>query len=282
MALFRALESARPASERLFADPYAAQACSLTDLASASGAGRPASRDGGRYAQRSIVWPGTRSSGVVRTRLIDDLVDEDLAAGVRQFVLLGAGLDSRPYRLDSARRAEVFEVDHPATQQVKRSRLGTVAQGRAQHVRFVAVDFERHDLGAALLAAGFDTHQATVVLWEGVVSYLTTTAVEHTLATIADLTCSSSRLVFTYWRRSALEGSLRSAEAERWMARVRRSGEPFVFGFEPEEVGSYLRPFGFALEVNISTAEAARRYPQAVVRRESGSWLYYVASATRS
>ncbi len=280
MALFRALEDTRPASERLFADPYAFQLLPR-GLRQVS---RLATWRLGRWAVCGLIdrrWPGTRSSGVVRTRLIDDLVSEGLDAGARQLVLLGAGLDCRPYRLVAARHADVFEVDHPATQRAKCSRLGSAALQRAHQVRFVPVDFERDDLADSLLAARYEPRLAAVLLWEGVLSYLTADAVAQTLRAIAGLSCPGSRLVFTYWRRSALEGSVSSTEAEHWMARVRRSGEPFVFGLEPDEVAGYLRPFGFALESNLSTAAAARRYPQAVARREPGSQFYYVASARR-
>src|SRR5580698_9928692 len=122
MALFRAVETAQASDRRLFQDPYASALLEgplamLATLAHWPVIGRavPAFLD--------VGWPSTRSSAVVRTRLIDDLVREAIRAGATQLVLLGAGFDSRPYRLQDAGSLAIFEVDHPATQQAKRERL---------------------------------------------------------------------------------------------------------------------------------------------------------------
>src|SRR6202161_2107192 len=125
MALFRAVETAQPPARRLFEDPYAIPLLSgtlkaLAAIARISVIGKlvPAFLDFG--------WPYTRSSGVVRTRLIDDLIREAIHAGAQQLVLLGAGFDSRAYRLEEARGMRAFEVDHPATQKAKRERLKSI------------------------------------------------------------------------------------------------------------------------------------------------------------
>ena len=102
-----------------------------------------------------LGWPRTRSSGVVRTRLIDTMVQEALADGAMQLVLLGAGYDSRAYRLPLAPDVTVFEVDHPSTQRAKRARLG-VSGASVDHVRFVGVDFELDNIADRLAGAGFD------------------------------------------------------------------------------------------------------------------------------
>ena len=176
MALFRAVESAGPSRRRLFEDPYAAALLAGPLKAFAGFARLPIL---GRLAPwfLDLGWPHTRSSGVVRTRLIDDLVRQAIHAGTPQLVLLGAGFDSRPYRLEEAREVAVCEVDHPATQRAKRDRL-TARLGRLpERVRFVPVDFEKDDLYNALIAAGFDKNASGLVVWESVVSYLPPPAV---------------------------------------------------------------------------------------------------------
>ena len=177
MTLFRALETAR-GRDRVFDDPLAVRFLPgryrlLARLARV----RPVGLRLTRWIDER--WPGPRPSAVARTRLIDDLVEAALAAGARQVLLLGAGYDSRAYRLPGIARVPVFEADHPATQAVKRRLLrGAVRPERRRHVRFVPVDLLVEDLGDALLAAGFGALEPTVVVWEGVTNYLTEAAVD--------------------------------------------------------------------------------------------------------
>ncbi len=280
MALFRAFESGRPQSQRLFDDPYAVALLSGGLRAAARAAGLP-------FIGRAVPWmvdrgwPRTRSSAVVRTRLIDDAVVEALDRGTAQLVLLGAGLDSRPYRLLQGRAVAVFEVDHPATQRAKCARLRAALGTLPAHVRYLPIDFERDDLGEALRSCGYDPAAPSVVVWEGVVSYLTTDSVDRNFAILANLTAPGSRIIFTYVHRGALDGSVHFAEAARWRGWVRLNSEPFIFGFVPAELPTYLEARGFGALTDVSTAEAALRYCPQLRRNEPGSKLYHVAIAER-
>jgi methyltransferase (TIGR00027 family) len=281
MALFRAVETAERADRRLFEDPYAAALLTGRLKALAGVARLPAI---GRLATcfLDIGWPRTRSSAVVRTRLIDDLVRQAMRGGARQALLLGAGFDSRPYRLEELRDVPVFEVDHPSTQRAKRQRLEARLGRLPGNVRFVPVDFEKDDLEAASVHADFDTGTVTVALWEGVVSYLTPASVDQNFRMLARILAEQSQLIFSYVHQGALDGSVAFHEARRWKSSVRSSGEPFIFGFDPAGLADYLRPRGFALESDVSTAEAAKIYCQPIRRREPGSELYRIAAARRA
>lgn len=228
-----------------------------------------------------LGWPRTRSSAVVRTRLIDDLTQQAVRHGARQALLLGAGFDSRPYRLDELRAVPVFEVDHPATQRAKRERLEARLGKLPGNVHFVPVDFETDDLENTLRQAGFDTGTRTVALWEGVVSYLTSAAVDQNFRMLACILAGGSELIFTYVHKDALDGSAAFREARRWKSSVRSTGEPFLFGFDPAALADYLGPRGFTLTSDVSTAEASRSYRATVGRDEPGSELYRVAAARR-
>jgi methyltransferase (TIGR00027 family) len=148
-------------------------------------------------------------------------------------------------------------------------------------VRFVPVDFESDDAAAALSRSGFDCGVRSIVVWEGVVSYLTAASVDRNFRLIAGLCAPRSRLVFTYWQAGALEGRLPASEAAPWMAKVARSGEPFVFGFEPDELAAYLGKRGFELITDLSTADIAGLYNGPLARHELGTKLYRVALAER-
>ncbi len=281
MALFRAVETAERPGRRLFEDPYAFPLLSgilksLAQIAQISRIGRLV------RAFLDQGWPYTRSSAVVRTRLIDDLVRDSVHAGARQLVLLGAGFDSRAFRLDETRHIRTFEVDHPATQRAKRERLKLILEPPPENVHFVELDFETDKLESKLRHAGFDDKIPAVVLWEGVVSYLSESAVNANLLLLSRLLAPYSRLILTYVHKGALDGSVTFRGSRRWTSRVRRSGEPFIFGFDPAALANTLSQFGFRLESDLSTADAARRYCATNGRIESGSELYRVASMIRA
>jgi methyltransferase (TIGR00027 family) len=256
VALFRALESARR-RDKVFDDPYASKFLPPRYRLLARLARVPAIR---RRVERHIDtrFPaGPRASAVVRTRLIDDLVGDALAAGIEQVVLLGAGYDSRAHRLPGIERVPVHEVDHPATQASKRRRIRAHVRPAARgHVRFVPVDLMRDDLADALLRAGFATDERAVVVWEG-----------------------GGRLVVTYVDRSALDGTGGFSGVEEWHAAVRRHGEPWTFGFDPVELPGYLAERGMTLTQDISTRDAAARYLAPLRRDEPAAAFYRIACA---
>jgi methyltransferase (TIGR00027 family) len=172
VALFRALETQRPVGQRLFADPLASAFLTRPLAAVAALARTPGIGALVPWAIDRRV-PGPLPSAVARTKVLDEAVEAALAAGTEQLVILGAGYDSRAYRLAGAGRIPVFEVDHPDTQAVKQRIVGDVLGGLPAHVRFVPVDFDHDDLAAALERAGLVVGRRTFVLWEGVASYLT-------------------------------------------------------------------------------------------------------------
>jgi methyltransferase (TIGR00027 family) len=259
MALFRALETSRgPAGERLFDDPWARHFLGRRLAPLAHAARVPWLR---RLATAAIDrrWPGARASGVARTRLIDDVLRSALLRGVEQVVLLGAGFDSRPYRLDGIDRARVFEVDQPGTLARKTRRLRRRLSRLPSHVAFVAVDFGRQDLGEALRSAGFRPEAPSIFIWEGVTNYLTREAVESTLRMVAG-TAAGTWLLFTYVHRRVLDGDWEGAGTAALAATLRRVGEPWTFGLDPAEVRSFLGAHGLALLEDVGSVEYRRRY----------------------
>jgi methyltransferase (TIGR00027 family) len=246
MALFRAIESTGPRTERLFEDREA-----HLFLSPALRAVALASRH--TLLRRMVTtvidrrWPGPRLSGVVRTREIDDLVSTAIAEGCEQLVLLGAGYDARASRLALPSDLVVFEVDHPATQARKRAALGP----SARQVLYAPVDFERDELGSALLGQGFDAERRTCVLWEGVFSYLTPEAIDATLGEIVRLCPDGSVVVLTYVDERALD------EQSPWIQAVRRAGEPFVTGLDPRQAQGFFAARDLVLRADRSTRDAA-------------------------
>ncbi|MDN3351139.1 class I SAM-dependent methyltransferase [Actinomadura sp. DC4] len=278
VALFRALESVRR-GPRLFEDPYATSSLDAGYRMVVALARLPRA---GRRIERYIDerWPaGPRASAVVRTRFIDERVEAALAGGVRQVVLLGAGFDNRAYRIGAMRDAAVFEIDHPATQALKRRLAGrAVPAGERGHVRFVSADLMRDGLAEVLREAGL-RRERTAVVWEGVTNYLDARSVDATLTALVAETAPGSRIVFTYMDRRALDGTGGFTGVAEWAAQVSDAGEPFTFGFLPDEVPAYLAARGLRLLVDRSTRECAAEYLEPLGRREPAAPFYRVAEA---
>lgn len=117
-----------------------------------------------------------------RSRIAEDALSEAVERGVRQIVILGAGLDTYALRNPhSAREIRIHEVDHPATQAWKLERLAEAQIALPPWLLFVPVDFERDDLGEKLAAAGFEQNSPAFFTWLGVVPYLTQDAIGRTL-----------------------------------------------------------------------------------------------------
>jgi methyltransferase (TIGR00027 family) len=218
------------------------------------------------WRQRGDMHPeGTspfRASIVARARFIEDLVTEQVALGVGQYVILGAGLDTFVQRRpEMASRVTVFEVDQPGPQAWKRQRLIELGFGVPEWLRLVAVDFEAGgSLWADLAAAGFDAAQPAVVVSTGVTMYLTKEANEATLRQIAGL-APGSTLAMTF----LLPGELLVNEVDRFGLEAASkgasaSGTPFISFYTPDEMLDLARGIGFAQVAHVSGLSLAARY----------------------
>ena len=224
IAWVRARESALPAADRLFDDPYAR-------LFAGTGAESDTAR-----AMFSIPFFSTAVR--LRTRYLDDAVRYALGLGYRQLVLLGAGFDCRGLRLPeiAAAGALVFEVDFPDQLDHKAQTLTAAGIPIPGHVRYVPCDFASpaldSELPAGLTRAGFRPGAGTLFLWEGVVGYLDDGAVEQTLALMVRLAAPRVRLALNYQQNR----------------------------FEPADFAGRCAAHGLTLSEDIDGAEAHRRY----------------------
>ncbi|WP_175833611.1 class I SAM-dependent methyltransferase [Burkholderia cenocepacia] len=202
-----------------------------------------------------------RASIVARARFIEDLVTEQAARGVRQYVILGAGLDSFVQRRPKmASCVTVFEVDQPAPQRWKQRRLVELGYGVPDWLRFVPVDFEaKQSWRDALVGAGFDAGQPAVVVSTGVSMYLTREANAAALLEVASLAPGST---FAMTFLLPLENADPDVRPGLEMAAkgARASGTPFISFFMPDQIRALAREAGFAKAEHVSAAELTRRY----------------------
>jgi len=202
-----------------------------------------------------------RASIVARARFIEDLVAEQAALGVDQYVLLGAGLDTFAQRRpDLASRLRVFEVDRPGPQEWKRQRLLELGFGLPSWLHLVPVDFEA---GASwrerLAAAGFSADRAAIVASTGVSMYLTREANLRTLSEVARL-ASGSTFAMTFLLPLELAGADAREGLERSAKGARASGTPFISFFEPEELVKLALETGFRRACHVSANALKERY----------------------
>ncbi len=184
-----------------------------------------------------------RAFMAVRSRYAEDQLAEAVTAGVAQYVLLGAGLDTFAYR-NPFPHLRVYEVDFPATQEWKRGMLAEAAVAVPENTVFVPLDFEHRTLADGLAGAGFDFNAPAFCGWLGVVPYLTLDAFRATLATIGRLPAGSG-VCFDYALDPETLTPLRRTVFDALAERVARAGEPFRTFFTPDELESELQRAGF-------------------------------------
>ncbi|MFF7943962.1 class I SAM-dependent methyltransferase [Nocardia gamkensis] len=191
-----------------------------------------------------------------RARFAEDAVATAIAAGVRQVVILGAGLDTFAYR-NPLPDVRVFEVDHPATQAWKRERLTAAGIDFPETLTFVPVDFETHTLAEGLESTGFERTDPAVFVWLGVVFYLTPNAAHATLEYIAGQ-AQPVEVVFDYLQPadSDEDRAHQQARADR-LAGV---GEPVLSYFTPDDIAAQLRALGFTDFEDHSAPDLVTRY----------------------
>ena len=275
-ALVRALDARRPAAQRIANDHLAVHFLPvgyriLVETARVALVRRAAE------AVIDAGWPGPRRGVVARTRHIDELIGRR-AESVDQVLILGAGFDTRAYRVAALQRVPVFEVDHPSTQMSKRRVLDRAVKGGASNVTFAPVDFLIDDVGDVLRSEGFVTGVRTFVLWEGVTNYLNAGAVDAMFAFLADSVASASPVVFTYVDIAMIDGTASFDGASQSKRRVGRQGEPFTFGLDPLEVPAFLLERGFELVDDVAVPALVERYYG--VAQESYAY-YHVVDARR-
>ncbi len=198
-----------------------------------------------------------------RSRIADDALSRAVEAGVRQIVILGAGLDTFALRCPhDMRQLHLYEVDHPATQAWKLHRLTEAQIPIPKSLSFVPVDFERDDLGEKLGAAGFLHSLPAFFTWLGVVPYLTEEAIGHTLAYISSI--PKSEIVFDYMESAeAFSEDLKQIERKR-AEQLEKMGERSATRFDPAAIAAILRSHGFLDIEDIDFHEIASKFGHSV------------------
>jgi methyltransferase (TIGR00027 family) len=251
MAILRAIEARKPESERICYDPIARTlvpgiSLTLSKLVI----------DSGLYDRMA---PGAAAFITARERYIDDFLKSCLSEALDQVVILGAGFDTRAYRIAEIEKTRVFEIDHPDTQSEKLIRL-TKAIGRLpDHVSFIPVDFNSESLAERLLSSGYSEKGKTLFIWQGVVVYLTAEGVDSTLAFIASHSSPGSTVIFDYFYNETLHDISRP-EVKMMQRAAKATGEGYLFGIDQGQIEQFLVQRGFDDVRNVNSEDLKRLY----------------------
>lgn len=223
--------------------------------------------------------PGLWAGIACRKRFIDDKVS-DPASEIDTVVILGSGLDTRPYRIARYSDLPVYEVDQPVNIERKTAAVQRALGGIPASVHLAGVDFERDDVMTVLADNGFRDTGRSLFIWEGVTQYLTPEAVHGTFEQLRSVV-PGSRLVFTYVRQDFIDGTnLHGAESVYRKFRKRR--QVWKTGMEPERVEEILRGYGWRVVEQVGPSYYRDLYIRPTGRTISASPIEWTAVAVRS
>lgn len=207
---------------------------------------------------------------IIRTRFIEERLEHAIRDGVSQVVILGAGFDTRAYRLvELLKAARVFEVDQPSTQEYKKRRIRETGIEVPSNLTYVPVDFRHDKLGDVLADAGYDPSQRAFFIWEGVTMYLPEAAVEETLRWVA-AQAPGSTIIFDFVGAMVVKFmatadlNMLPEAARRAIERLRKlvAGEPWIFGVPDSGESEFLSKLGLELRETLPLGgpESLKRY----------------------
>ncbi|MCA9240328.1 MAG: class I SAM-dependent methyltransferase [Planctomycetales bacterium] len=259
----RALHTLHAQEPKVFRDPFA--------LGLAGPAWRPilTHRASALRFQRCNRWLMPMvAHHLARARYVEERLERLEREGLRQYVLLGAGMNSfvlRRTRL--ARRLAVLEIDHPATQARKRARLKQLGHTAPATLEYLGVDFEKESLAEGLDRSGFDSDALCLFSWMGVVPYLTKKSFETTLRDITAQSTPGSEVVFDTLDRAVFHEARNNPIVRRMREVTRRCGEPLVSGYDPQDMATLLGRCGLRILEVVTAADFTARW---FARRKDG------------
>ena len=258
----RLIESLAKPSKRIIYDPYAENFVLGAGIIKLMG-------------HKFSVWlskkfvPGFHEHLISRTRFIDDLIKKSISEQVEQYVILGAGYDSRAYNLKLPSGLKIFEVDQPEVQEIKISKLPDEIPN-AENITYVSVDFNHQSLKNQLLNSGFDKSKSTIYTLEGVSQYITREALNSTLSELALLTPNSNATFFmSYVNRLLREdpkacfgiGYSKPEKAAKFITNgAAKVGEPWISLYSSKEIEDLLSQNSFTLIENKTLADLNSKY----------------------
>ena len=217
----------------------------------------------------SKLAPGFHEHLISRTRFIDDLIEKSAKEGIEQYVILGAGYDSRANRLNLTPSLKIFEVDQPEVSDIKLSKLPKDLPN-LENITYVNVDFSYQSLSEQLLIAGFDQTKSTIITLEGVSQYITKEAVSSTIRELSLITKDARSIFFLSYVDELLNKDPAacfgkgypnpSKKANLIQTLSAKVGEPWISFYKDEEIESILAENGYSMKENVTLEDLNSLY----------------------
>jgi len=209
---------------------------------------------------REKSTPGVIGGIICRTRYIDEVLIDDVEEGVETVVNLGAGADSRAFRIPGIGNIQYFELDSPEVMKVKRANINKKIGELPSNVSLVPIDFNSQDISEELKKAGYALSSKTLFIWEGVTQYISKEAIDNTLQYVAQAS-TGSKIVFTYVLKSFINGSFIPEGLNILYKTMLNKKKPlWCCGFEPAEMHEYLSKYNLSLIEDVGSEEFIERY----------------------
>jgi len=272
IAIVRGIESEKPEGQRICYDPYARQFVSpfLYKFV----------RFFDKIGYSEVKGPGVMGFLTVRERHIDEYLKIQLANGLEQLIILGAGLDARAYRFDELKNGvKIFEVDHPASQATKLEKLKQLFGSQPAHVTYVGIDFNTQRFDQRLFESGYDEHLKTLFIWQGVTQYLMPEALDSTLAFIAEHSGPGSTVIFDYMYPTLLDGTIKRGEVANMRSKRWISNEMMTFGIPEGKIIEFLEQRGFTQVQDADAKYLHATYFTGENAKRTVAYGYAIASA---
>lgn len=276
IALHRVVESRFPEGQRICYDPYAVYFIDPKTLELAAKNPEKVKEMKEHYES---LFPGLGNSIRARVRYFDDFVKSEVDKGIEQLVILGAGYDTRAYRIKGLERIRVFEVDHPATQVIKQEKIKSIFGQIPKNVAYVPADLSVNSLEKMHSEKGYDPTKRTLFVMEGVIMYIPAKAVDDLLSFIVRRSGKGSKIIFDYYPQSLVDGTSNLQAATNVRRYVEEQGEPLLFGIEEGEAEAFLSERGFSHIADVSSKDYHKAYFLGANRDRIVSSLLYFAHA---
>ncbi len=255
IAGLRAAESLLPEPDQVFYDPYAIEF--FDEVARKQF--QTADQAKAQIESYNKMMPGVNGAIVSRIRFIDEVVEQCLSSGFRQMVIIGAGYDTRAYRIDGvSEKLKVFEVDHPLTTEIKTKTITDIFHGLPGHVTYVPVIFGQDRMDQKLIGNGFQKGLKTLFIAEGLLMYIPPQAVDDLLAFITAASSPDSILVADYFPSDVIDGTSPLKEAMVLKQFVENEASTLMFGIEEGTAFDFFDHRGF-YNINLVSAPSLKQ-----------------------
>jgi methyltransferase (TIGR00027 family) len=214
-----------------------------------------------KSALKWVIQTQIAPTPLARSRYTEDMLENAIKLGVKQYVILGAGFDTFAFRKpELVKKIKVFEVDHPDTQQLKKKRVHDLGWDISPSVKYVPVDFSQNNFKKSLLESGFNPNELSFFSWLGVTYYLTREEINNILTDITSISPKGSSLIFDYTDSDIFYPEKIQKRVQDMVNMAKMAGEPMKTGYRYSDIEYDLEKYGLLIYEHLTPAEIEGRY----------------------